>query len=66
MNAGCTLDEVVKGNGLRRPRLVNGRWIANGGKVWMNVSIIVPNLNPLALNPSVRAIVKDIGVLPAD
>jgi hypothetical protein len=66
VKAGCTLDEVVKGNGLRRPPLVNGRWIAKGEKVWMNVSIIVPNLNPFALHPPVRAIVKDIGVLPAD
>ena len=65
MKAGCTLDEVVKGNGLRRPPLVNGRWIAKGEKVWMKVSIFAPNLNPFELNPLVRAIAKDFGVLSA-
>jgi len=60
------LDVLVKGNCLRRPPLVNGQWIAKGEKVWMNVSIIVPNLNPFELNPLVRAIVKDFGVLSAE
>ena len=60
------LDVLVKGNCLRRPPLGNGSWIAKGEKVWMNVSIFVPNLNPFELNPLVRAIVKDFGVLSAE
>lgn len=60
------LDVLVKGNCLRRPPLVNAPWIAKGEKVWMNVSIFVPNLNSFELNPPVRAIVKDFGVLPAE
>ncbi|MCS6291905.1 MAG: hypothetical protein H8J66_02440 [Nitrospira sp.] len=60
------LGVLVKGNCLRRPPLVNGPWIAKGEKVWMKVSIFVPNLNPFELNPLVRAIVKDFGVLSAE
>lgn len=60
------LDVLVKGNCLRRPPLVNGPWIVKGEKVWMKVAIFVPNLNPFELNPLVRAIVKDFGVLSAE
>ena len=60
------LDVLVKGNCLRRPPWVNGPWIAKGEKVWMKVSIFVPNLNPFELNPLVRAIVKDFGVLSVE
>lgn len=61
-----TLDVLVKGNCLHRPPLVNGPWVAKGEKVWMKVSIFVPGLNPFELNPLVRAIVKDFGVLSAE
>lgn len=59
------LDVLVKGNCLLRPSMVNGPWILKGQKVWMKVTIFVPDLNPFALNPLVRAIAKDFGaVLP--
>lgn len=60
------LDVLVKGNCLLRPSMVNGPWILNGQKVWMKVTIFVPNLNPFELNPLIRAVAKDFGELPAE
>lgn len=60
------LDVLVKGNCLLRPSLVNGPWILKGQKVWMKVTIFVPNLNPFELNPLIRAVAKDFGELPAE
>lgn len=46
--------------------MVNGPWIREGQKVWMKVTIFVPNLNPFELNPLIRAVAKDYGELPAE
>ncbi len=61
-----SVDVLVKGNCLLKPPMVNGPWIVKGAKVWMKVSIFVPNLNPFELNPLVRAIAKDFGVLSSE
>ena len=60
------LDALVKGNCLLRPPMVNGPWIEKGQKVWMKVTIFVPNLNPFELNPLIRAIAKDFGIVAAE
>lgn len=60
------LDVLVKGSCLLRPSMVNGPWILKGWKVWMKVTIFVPNLNPFELNPLIRAVAKDFGELPAE
>lgn len=60
------LDVLVKGNCLLRPLMVNGPWIREGQKVWMKVTIFVPNLNPYELNPLIRAVAKDFGGLSAE
>lgn len=60
------VDVLVRGNCLLKPPMVNGLWIVKGEKVWVKVTIFVPNLNPFALNPLVRAIAKDFGVLPSE
>lgn len=60
------LDVLMKGNCLLKPPLVNGPWIMKGEKIWMKVTIFVPDLNSLALNPFVRAVAKDYGILSAE
>lgn len=61
-----SVDVLVKGNCFLKPPMVNGPRIGKGEKVWMKVSIFVLNLNPFELNPLVRAIAKDFGVLPSE
>lgn len=56
------LDVLVRGNCiLRHAPMVNASWILKGQRVWMKVTIFVPDLNPFALNPLVRARAKDFG-----
>jgi hypothetical protein len=59
----ASVDVLVRGNCLLKPPTVNGPRIVKGEKVWMKVTIFVPNLNPFELNPLVHAIAKDFGAL---
>lgn len=61
-----SIDVLVKGPCLLKIQGINGPWILKGEKVWMNVSIFVPGLNPFELNPLVRAIAKDFGAWTAE
>ena len=60
------LDVLVKGNCLLRSQAITGPRMTKGEKVWMKVTIFLPALNPSALNPLIRAVAKDFGLLPSE